>query len=673
MSAEPRLPSAAPSGPEPVLPSDGGAGGAGASTPVELPSARTATNGGEVGGPSSPPHAPQPAAVQPAGGETRADRIRAATARGLLGGGVPAQYEAEDWDTVRSADPFEVLYLDHRQLGAIGPAVLEERRDALRAFWSQKNDLRSRGAGTQRDAIERRYGGPDVARYAGNVERAYQRLADPADRAREAQALDDARRQAGEAQIGPLVDVALDDGLLTGRETTRVLQGGERAGLTPDEAADYLLRRLEQGGFAPRTAPGPVPHGGPGGAAFVLSAEWVSAERRADEEATAVDAAARAQAERERAREEARRAAEQAVDSRVPPIEFDQGSAHSLEQLVDMCDRYPAEARRYLATGAIEQWLGRAGKAGAVVEAADRRRAHSADAARALELFVRDLSRRIGRPDVPVLLPRPAAVVLGAVPQGARQAARIEFAREGRPFVWGTARLADDVPGVRVSPAFADDALGPRAAVEVEVDTTHAAPGDYATHVLVEPAGGTAVAVPLRFGVQPLTLRTDHPALDLGAVPLGGTRGGAIRLLVSPRGGRVAGTVALAQPHPGVTLSGGVGDEGGLAQVAVDARLTGPGVRYRSEVVFDTNAGVVRVPVSFTVRRASAEAARWAGGLAAAGGAGMWLARQLLVPGAGWHLSYSWASHAPSVVVACVTLGVVGRAAAALARRVPKR
>ena len=168
---------------------------------------------------------------------------------------------------------------------------------------------------------------------------------------------------------------------------------------------------------------------------------------------------------------------------------------------------------------------------------------------------MRDLSRRIGRPDVPVLLPRPSALVLGALPQGARYAAHVEFVREGRPFVWGTARLADQVPGVRVSPTFADGAGG-AAVVDVDVDTTYAAPGDYATHVLVEPEGGAAVAVPLRFSVLPLALAADRPALDLGAVPLGGARRGAVRLTTSPAGGRLVGSVALAGPDDAVVVLG---------------------------------------------------------------------------------------------------------------------
>ena len=662
MSAEPYL----PSDQEPVLPSDRApadqarpdhprpGNGAG----PELPSARS----------TPPPAAEAPAAAGPAaardaGAVTRTDRIREATARGPLGGHVPARYADEEWETVRSANPFEVLYLDYRQPGAIGPAVLEDRRQTLGAFWKNKEDVRNRNAGGQRERIERQYGF-EVGTYAGRIERAFARLTVPGGMDAERAAIDVARRAAGEHELDRIVRTCLADGLLTVEETAMVLQEGDAVGLTREESADYLTRALTRQGFTERDA-----RRGDTLSAVLLSTEWVSPERRTREEAAAARATARARDDAERAREDARRAAEEAADARVTPIEFNHGSAQTIPQLVDLCDRYPDEAQRYLASGAIEQWLGRAGKAGAVVEAGERRRAYPNDRAKALELFVRDLCRRIGRSAAPVLVPQPAACAFGALPHGAQRTTRVDFPREGRRLAWGSARLTPPLPGVRVSHGFADDPAGRGGAVEVALDTTYDAPGDYATELLVEPDGGEPVTIPIRYTVLPLTLTVDRPTLDLGMIPLGQTRTATVRLVASPPGGRLVGTATLGAERAGVVLTGGVQEAGGIAQLAVDSRVTGPGVQYQSEIRFETNAGIVRVPISFRVRRASTEIGRWAAGIAALGGVGMLVARRALYPGDGWHLAYSWGSHVPSVIVAGMTLWVIGLVARALLPR----
>ncbi len=651
MSAEPRLPSdpdaaARDLAQEPVLPSDRPRAGAGAEP--ELPSGRAAPAVPNVR-PTPPPNASPDADA----GGSRADRIRRATARGVLGGHVPAPYEDkndEDWKTVLSDDPFEVLYLDPRQPGAIGPAVLDDRRQTLYTFWKQKEDVRNRNAGGQRDRINQLYGF-DVGKYADLVDRAYRRLAEPGAVAREAQAIDDARRRDAEIKLRPVIRSCLADGLLTAEETETLLQEGEAVGLTREETADYLSRVLSERQFTAREAAR-----GDALSAVLLSTEWVSAERRAR------DAAAAA------------RAAERARTRDVTPLKFRHGAARTLEELLDLCDRYPDEAAGYLADGILEPWLaGAAGEAGAASTAKRLRSPFPAMQRHALELFARALAGPLGRPTAPVLTAQPPECAFGAMPQGALRTMRVEFSREGRPFVWGTARVEHEGRGVTVSRTFEDAATGRPPVVEVTVDTVDTPPGEYGTTVIVEPAGGARLTVPVRFAVVPLALTPDRPAVDLGTIPFGQTRSATVHVGITPNGGRLVGSVALGEARNGVTLAGDVRDEGGDAVFTVDSRVTGPGVQYRSVLIFETNAGVVRVPVTFRVRRAGTEAGFWAAGGAAVGGAGMWAARHLLLPGQGWHLSYSWLPHAPSVVAAGLTLWVVGVVTRGLVRRVGKR
>ena len=584
-------------------------------------------------------------------GESRADRIRAATARGVLGGHVPARYEDDDWETVRSDNPFDVLYLDYRQTGAIGPAVLDDRRQTLAAFWKQKDDVRNRNAGGQRDRIDRKYGF-DVGTFAQRVERAHQQLVTPGGLAAAAAAIDEARRRAGERDLQRLVRSCLADGLLTVEETETLLQEGEVVGLTRDETADFVMRVLTDQHFTERE-----PRRGETLSAVLLSTEWVSPERRARDDAAAARAA-------ERARADARR-------RDITPIKFRNGAAHTLGELLDLCDRYPDEAAGYLADGVLESWLaGTAGEADAASTAKRFRSSTVSMRRHALELFARALAAPLGRPAVPVITAQPADCAFGAMPQGALRRMRVELLREGRPFVWGTTRIEPELPGVRASRTFENDAAGRPASIDVTVDTVDTAPGDHLATVIVEPAGGARLTVPVRYSVVPLVLTADRPTIDFGTIPLGQTRNAVVHLGVSPAGGRLTGLVRLAEARGGVTLGGEVRDDGADARISVDSRVTGPGVQYRSEVRFETNAGMVQVPITFRIRRASTEAQIWAAGFAAMGGVGMWAARHLLLPGAGWRLAFAGHSHPTSLAAAGAVVATLGFAVRAVLRRV---
>ena len=629
MSTEPYLPSdpvpAAPPVAEPVLPSDR----------VRLDPALT-----------------RPEALPPSDGETRVDRIRAATARGLLGGHVPARYEDEDWETVRSDNPFDVLYLDYRQTGAIGPAVLDERRQTLAAFWKQKDDVRNRNAGGQRERIERKFGF-EVGTFAQRVERAHQQLSAPGGLAAAAGAIDAARRERGERELQRSIRSCLADGLLTVEETETLLQDGETVGLTREETAAYLSRVLAEQRFTERE-----PRRGESLGEVLLSTEWVSPARRAREEAAAARAAERA-----------------GVDARrrdITPIKFRNGEARTLDELLDLCDQYPDEAAGYLADGVFESWLAGAAGEAAAASAAKRVRSSSPSMRRhALELFARALAAPLGRPAAPIITAQPAECAFGAMPQGALRRMRVELVRTERPFVWGTTRVEPELPGARVSRTFEDDpSSGRPATVDVTVDTVDAPPGDYVVNVIVEPAGGTRITVPVLYSVVPLVLTPDRATIDFGTIPLGQSRSVTMQVAVSPSGGRLTGVVRLAEPRGGVTVGGGVRDDGADARLTVDTRVTGPGVQYRSELRFETNAGVLQVPVTFRVRRASTEAQIWAGGFAALGGAGMWVARHLLLPYDGWHLRFAGYSHTTSVIAAGAVVSTLGFAARAVLRRV---
>lgn len=658
MPDEPRLPSAADAPARSVLPSDAAPGSAFA--PVAVPGPGREPGHASVlpsAGPAPAAPAPTPAAAPPpqplatgehaAAGDARAERMRRVTLAGGFGDALPAGWgdAGGDWESVREDDPFAVLFLDYRLADLVTVPVVEAQHALVRAFWQQKEDTLNRGAGSARERIERVYG-RDVAALGRRVDDARRRLVADGGIAREAAARHARRRAVGEAEVAGLVGIALADGLLTGAETESVLQAGHEAGLTRDEAAAYVADRLVARGFVPRSAPQ-----GTGLAAQLLSVEWLTPARLEEERRLAT--------ERERER------------LRTPPLKFREGAAHSIAELIDLCDAYPREGREYLFRGYLEPWLATGlHEASLASLARDTRQGFAEERERGLELFVRALSARASRPATPVVVPEPAACSLGTLPVGATAAAAVRLRCEGRRLAWGVVDCDRLLRGLAVPETF----TGPDAELTLTLDTAKVPPGRYLGVVAVYPEGGPPAVVTVDYTVVPLTLHADPPALPLGAIPFGASRQARVRVTTSPPGGRLLGVVGLSPELPGVALAGRVADAGADAELTIDTRAQVAGDGYRTTVRVATNAGIVDVPVTWAVTLSTARVALWTAALAAGAGLVAFGVRRWLGEAfgwlAGWHLTVGSALRAPSIAGALL---VVAALAVLVWRQVDRR
>ena len=91
-------------------------------------------------------------------------RLREATTSGNTFELLRARYSDTDgdWTTIRSDDPFEVLYLDHEAWETISVTLIEERYASLRMFWDDV--LRRMSSGAARQQITEKYGGESALR-----------------------------------------------------------------------------------------------------------------------------------------------------------------------------------------------------------------------------------------------------------------------------------------------------------------------------------------------------------------------------------------------------------------------------------------------------------------------------------------------------------------------------
>lgn len=104
----------------------------------------------------------------------RVKRIKLATEQGGLKT-CPASYSDEylDWETIKSDNPFEVLYLDYRSWDHITPEMIKGNCDVIAKFWQDKVDTATNPA---------KFGGTDAMRsYPTRAHQACKKLISDAD------------------------------------------------------------------------------------------------------------------------------------------------------------------------------------------------------------------------------------------------------------------------------------------------------------------------------------------------------------------------------------------------------------------------------------------------------------------------------------------------------------
>ena len=247
------LPSAPPAG---IAPGDPGAG-AGSTLPSTDGSGTPGSSGASI-----PGRADTGAATDrtPAQGSDTRSRLEAATAAGGLDA-LPRDFDedAGDWRTIRADNVFERLFLDPRQFRTITPELVERHAALLLAFWKDKLAQLSQGA--SKPQMVRKYGDGNeglVRSYPAVVQMARQALSDRQAIVAAGEAVDRARREAGETKLDPIVGVALRDDRLVPVEADDVLAAAANAGLSHEEARALLLRRLNERGFMPVAVAGPA-------------------------------------------------------------------------------------------------------------------------------------------------------------------------------------------------------------------------------------------------------------------------------------------------------------------------------------------------------------------------------------------------------------------------------
>ncbi len=182
-------------------------------------------------------------------------------------------------------------------------------------------------------------------------------------------------------------------------------------------------------------------------------------------------------------------------------FKFKSGEASSIADLINLCDRYWDEAADYLCNGYFERWLVAAlGEGTLAKQARGIVASFAGEKRKALEMFVRDMCRRIGANPGPQLVCEPSEIDFGRKELGTKHSLALRIKNVGRGYAWGAVSIEPVLPGVSGPASFEgwDSEIG------IRLDTTGVSAGLYQGSVMIRIEGTeTPVTVALHYRVVP--------------------------------------------------------------------------------------------------------------------------------------------------------------------------
>lgn len=180
-------------------------------------------------------------------GHTLKERIHSATIQGGLQK-LPVGFDDEkgDWQSIKSDNVFERLYLDHMLHQQITPAMVERHFQLLNTFWQEKTALMHQGANRVR--FEQKYG-QEIKDFPRNLHLAYRQLIEPGGIEESFLRLDAARLQQGRERLEPRIREALYDKVLEPAEENMLkMFGRSETELTDGEISALIVEMMAETG-----------------------------------------------------------------------------------------------------------------------------------------------------------------------------------------------------------------------------------------------------------------------------------------------------------------------------------------------------------------------------------------------------------------------------------------
>ena len=235
-----------------------------------------------------------------------------------------------------------------------------------------------------------------------------------------------------------------------------------------------------------------------------------------------------------------------------PIFEWGDGTvAYGLSDLATQCDKNLDEAETYLFNKMFETRFQQLGKAPLATAANTLRRKYKDTPRRGVEMFVRELCKAARMNPYPMIAVQPT-VEFGRIKFGHVQTKTVQIENRGRGYAWGKIALQDQIPSLSVPGNFE---LTHSASIEVKLDTSGVALGQYSTSLVIEADGiPEPQHILISYEVVPLDLAIQPERVEIGLLPQGAKAHASVRI-TNRHQGQSAGEVSIESELPGVTFT----------------------------------------------------------------------------------------------------------------------
>ncbi|MBD1857682.1 MULTISPECIES: AAA-like domain-containing protein [Leptolyngbya] len=196
-------------------------------------------------------------------------------------------------------------------------------------------------------------------------------------------------------------------------------------------------------------------------------------------------------------------------------FKFGTKEVNSISALIELCDQYIGEAEKYLFDGSFQTWL--LGNLGDTVLAQSTKiitdTYRGSDTRKGLELFVRELCKRVGIMPYPQILLQPNTVQFHNLMVGEQKNAVLKFNHQGRGFVWGKVEIVGSMPGLRLE----SHQFNSLDSLTILLDTLDVNPGEYQGRIVCIPVEvSSTYDVPIYYTIQDFQIYSDSSEKYLG-------------------------------------------------------------------------------------------------------------------------------------------------------------
>lgn len=275
-------------------------------------------------------------------------------------------------------------------------------------------------------------------------------------------------------------------------------------------------------------------------------------------------------------------------------------AAYSLAELAVQCDKNLDEVKTYLFNKSFETRLQKLGKAPLATAASTLRRKYKDAPRHGVEVFTRELCKTAKMNPYPILAVQ-QSVGFGKVRFGETQIKTIQIENRGRGYAWGAIKVRDNLPGLTIPSSF--DLEEDSRNVEIKLDTSSVAIGQYSTELTIEGEGlPEPSCVSISFEVAPLDLAIHPNTVEMGRIPVGGTAKTSVTIANNGRG-RSAGRAKLESEIPGLTFTKKFAIDGEFAiDLHLDTISVLPG-KHTTNLVIEGEGfpHTFKIPLSFEV------------------------------------------------------------------------